>query len=149
MTKNEFMEYTQYLGKILKISIPTDKDELAAWFEPFKNTHLEIGKKMAQLYLEKEQQGMFKLSKLLGYKSLAMAGKTYNEPVKSSCSVCGGIGLVEIKPKAQEGKYPYIKNKRCLCAAGGMLPGYINQVTREELVDMEQLLNGTWLILKD
>lgn len=143
MTKNEFMEYLKYLEKTIGIQAPTDKEVLAAWYEPFQNIHIEIAKKMAKLYLQKEQ-GYFKLSKLLEYKSAAMAGVTYPEEQKKSCPACFGTGYVQIETTTPNYPTPYISCRRCLCNMGNKLPNYIKQVTEEELRRMSLKWNKVW-----
>lgn len=147
MTKNEFMDYLKYLQKALKIDVPTDKDVVAAWYESFKNIHIIVAKKMANLYLQKES-GFFKLPKLLEYKSLAMAGATYEEPPKELCKICGNTGFVWIRPR-HEGKYGNDVFKRCVCLDGGKIPGFVNQITQEDLDGMEKLGENSLIWIKE
>ena len=130
MTKDEFMTYVNYLNKLFKFEIP-DKEVLPAWYKPFEKTHLQIAKKMADMYFQ-EEEGKFKLSKLIQYKSRAMNGVTYNEPKnESKCKLCKGTGFIQVE-------VPYrntytIKCKRCICEIGENLSHNIRQVTQEEL----------------
>lgn len=146
MDKNEFMRYTEYLEKTLKIDIPTDKEVLAAWYEPFKNTHMIIAKKMAHLYLQKET-GNFKLAKLLDYKSAAMEGRTYNDTqINKGCPLCGSTGYVQILKEEPKYKEPVEFCSRCICSVGNSLPKYIRQATREELQGMSRQWNGVFIL---
>ena len=96
MTKDEFMTYVNYLNKLFKFEMP-DKDILPAWYKPFEKTHIQIAKKMADMYFQ-EEEGRFKLSKLIQYKSRAMNGVTYNEPKnESKCKLCKGTGFIQVE----------------------------------------------------
>lgn len=146
MDKKEFMEYTKYLNKTLNVEIPTDKEVLSAWYEPFRNIHLLIAKRMAQLYLQNET-GYFKLAKLLEYKSVAMQGRTYNEDNTSKkCHFCGGTGFIQIEREIDMYKQPIEFCARCICVIGNSLPGYIRQVTPNELKSMTRTPNATYVI---
>ena len=140
MTKNEFMTYVSYLNKLFKFEMP-DKEVLPAWYKPFENTHLHIAKKMADMYFQ-DEQGRFKLSKLIEYKSRAMSGVTFKEPI-NECTFCRNTGYIQVE-------IPYRNTytttcKRCLCSSGESLPKYIRQITREELQSIDK--NG--MVIKD
>lgn len=132
MSKEEFMEYTKYLNKTLNIEIPKDKEVLAAWYEPFKNTHLIIAKNMAQLYLQRES-GIFKLAKLLEYKSAAMKGKNHYEQPGHKCDICDGTGFVEFEVQPENYPMPIFMCRRCICPVGNSLPKYVRQTSEAEL----------------
>ena len=128
MTKNEFMTYIDYLNKLFKFEMP-DKDILPAWYKPFENTNMYIAKKMADMYFQ-EEQGKFKLSKLIEYKSKAMNGRIFFEK-KDRCPLCDNTGYIQVEVPY---RHTYtIKCKRCICEIGESLPNYIRQVTQEEL----------------
>ena len=135
MTKDEFMTYVNYLNKLFKFEMP-DKDILPAWYKPFEKTHIQIAKKMADMYFQ-EEEGRFKLSKLIQYKSRAMNGVTYNEPQNYKvCHLCKNTGFIQVE-------VPYrntytIKCKRCICEIGENLSHNIKQVTQEELERIEK-----------
>lgn len=131
MTKNEFMEYLAFLSKLFSFEAPTDKEILATWYKPLENTNLAIAKDMAQMYF-KEEQGRFKLSKLLEYKTAAMAGKVYREPKSKGCKLCKDTGYVGIE--RQFGTRIYEMQARCTCIEGDRLPKYIKQV---DVMEME------------
>lgn len=135
MNKKEFMEYLAFLSKLFSFEAPTDIEVLATWYKPLEQTNILIAKEMAQMYF-KEEQGRFKLSKLLEYKSRAMAGKTYNEPKpKGSCEICEGTGIVQLEER-HLGKI-YLMALRCCCKLGyDSLPRYTRQV---ELMDLNGL----------
>lgn len=135
MTKNEFMGYLDFLEKLLEIKAPTDKEILQSWYLSFEKTHIDIAKKMARLYLEKET-GFFKLAKLLGYKKVAMAGKEY-KTTNSKCKYCGGTGWVQTVTTLKTYPSPFVSCKRCICSAGNSLSNRINQATQEELNNMD------------
>ncbi len=67
MTKNEFVEYIGFLDKLFNLNNAKDKEIMSAWYKSFENTYLTIAKEMAQMYLQ-EEQGRFRLAKLLEYK---------------------------------------------------------------------------------
>lgn len=140
MTKNEFMSYMDYLNKLFKFEMP-DKDILPAWYKPFENTHLHIAKKMADMYFQ-EEQGKFKLSKLIEYKNRAMSGVTYKES-KKECLFCRNTGYVQVEIPYRD---TYTTTcRRCICEIGNSIPGYIRQITRDELKDIDK--NGA--VIKD
>lgn len=144
MVKADFMEYLKYLEKTIDAKIPTDKETIQAWYEPFHFLHLDIAKKMARIYLQKES-GYFKLSKLLEYKSLALAGVTFPEPKAGGCPTCDGIGFVQIQlPLKTAGAYPYITCRRCYCSTGRKMPEYIKMVTQEQISKMTKQYNWIW-----
>ena len=141
MTKNEFTEYIKYLHKTLRVDPPTDKEELEAWYEPFKATHMIIAKKMAQLYLANES-GYFKLAKLLEYKSRAMAGSTYNEPQHQECPYCGNTGWIGRYEQVEKYPIPTMIFKRCCCHTGSREPKSVPQYQEFELKNMKQISNA-------
>ena len=111
MTKNEFVEYATYLGKLFNFEAPTDKDILAAWYKNFERVHIDIAREMAQLYL-KQETGKFKIAKLLEYKESAMRGKVYKENFEN-CKLCKNTGFV-ILEKEDKGRIYEFCN-RCIC----------------------------------
>jgi hypothetical protein len=131
MTKNEFLDYVRHLDKLFNTNNADDKDILATWYKSFENTHLNTAKEMAQMYLQ-EEQGRFKLAKLLQYKSKALAGKTYFEGAKDQkCILCNDTGFIQVE-------IPYRTNytticRRCICKAGQALNKSIRQVTSDEI----------------
>jgi hypothetical protein len=138
MTKNEFFDYVKYLDKLFNTNNSDDKEVLATWYKSFENTHLVTAKEMAQMYLE-DEQGRFKLAKLLQYKSKALAGKTYfgADEKKDVCKFCGNTGYIQIE-------IPYRKTytttcKRCFCKIGQGLNQNIKQAT------LEEYKNGTFI----
>lgn len=145
MTQGEFIDYLKFIEKTIDAKVPTDKESLDAWYKTFENTNVIIAKKMATMYLQKET-GYFKLSKLLEYKSAAMAGATYRDTPVTSCPACKGTGYIIVRPKHREDEYPYEKCRRCCCSAGSKLPNYIVQVTPEELRVMHREWNEVWLL---
>ncbi len=123
----------EYLKKLFDIKIP-EKDALPAWYKPFENTHMIIAKKMADMYLQ-DEQGKFKLAKLLEYKTRAMAGKTYFEDKGRECKFCGNTGYIQVE-------VPYrnsytITCKRCICPIGSSIPEYVRRVTADELKNLD------------
>ena len=140
MTKNEFITYLDYLNKLFKVEKP-DKTVMEAWYKPFEKVNLHIAKKMADMYFQQET-GKFKLSKLIEYKSKAMAGCTYKVQ-EGICPLCKNTGYIQIE-------VPYktsytTKCKRCICAIGNSLPKNIRQATEEELKGLDA--NGS--IIRD
>lgn len=140
MTKNEFVEYIGFLDKLFNLNNAKDKEIMSAWYKSFENTYLTIAKEMARMYLQ-EEQGRFRLAKLLEYKSKAMAQKIYCEgdKGKESCPLCNDTGFIQIE-------VPYLssyttKCARCLCSTGRSLPEYIRLVTTKELEE-GNLRNG-------
>lgn len=129
MTKNEFMTYMDYLNKLFKFDMP-DKEVLPAWYKPFERTNLYIAQKMADMYFQ-EEQGRFKLSKLIEYKSKAMAGRIYKTEKEERCPICDNTGYVQVEVPY---RHTYtIQCKRCICEIGESIPKYVRQVTEEEL----------------
>lgn len=133
INNNEFMDYLEYLKKLFNIKTP-EKEVLPAWYKPFENTHLIIAKKMADMYLQ-EEQGKFKLAKLLEYKTRAMAGKTYFGDKGKECEYCGNTGYIQVEMPYRD-TYT-ITCKRCVCPVGASIPGYVKRVTADELKDLD------------
>lgn len=135
MTKNEFVTYLDYLNKLFRIEKP-DTTVMEAWYKPFEKTNLRIAKKMADMYFQ-EEEGKFKLSKLIQYKSKAMNGVTYHEPKTGGvCPYCKDMGYIQVE-------VPYLHSyttmcKRCVCDVGNSLNHNIRQVTQEELKRIEK-----------
>lgn len=134
INKSEFLEYLEYLKSLFEIKIPEDTEAINAWYKPFENTNLIIAKSMADMYLQNEQ-GRFKLAKLLEYKSRAMAGKTYFEDKERECEYCGNTGYIQVE-------IPYrdtytITCKRCICPIGSSIPEYVRRVTADELRNLD------------
>lgn len=123
----------EYLKKLFDIKIP-EKETLPAWYKPFENTHIIIAKKMADMYLQ-DEQGKFKLAKLLEYKSRAMAGKTYFENKEKECEYCGNTGYIQVEIPCRNAYT--IVCKRCVCPVGTRIPEYVRRVTSEELKDLD------------
>lgn len=131
MTKNEFMEYVEYLGKTFNFTPPEDKEILATWYKPFQNTHKIIAKKMADLYFYDEKKN-FNFARLLEYKSVAMKGNTYQEK-KENCIICDGIGLVQFEVNEIGRQGSYLLCRRCTCTVGESLSKSIRQITPADL----------------
>lgn len=146
MNKDEFMEYLVFLKKLFhRASIPNDKEIIAIWYKGFKNTRIEIAKEMAMLYLQ-EEQGSFNYSKLLQYKSKAMAGKYIEENRQIyGCKICKGSGFVIVERPKKKHVYQYIY--RCRCRNGQYYTGY-PEIT-EELLKDKFLINGVFKLHND
>ena len=135
MTKTEFMTYVEYLNKLFGIEIP-EKEVLPAWYKPFEKTNLHIAKKMADMYFQ-EEEGRFKLSKLIQYKSRAMNGAAYHESKSGNvCHYCKNMGFIQVE--VPYGHSYTTKCKRCICDVGNSLNHNIRQVTHEELSKIEK-----------
>ena len=145
MSKNEFMNYLEYLSKLFEFNAPTDKEILATWYNNFKNTNMLIAKDMAQRYF-KEETGRFKLSKLLNYKSAAMAGKT-EYAAKEKCPICFNTGFVQVEKKIK-GRV-YIMCMRCTCDNGQRLQSNIHEISKEIIDDRFLDDNGVFRIRKE
>lgn len=146
MNKHEFMVYLKYLESTLNVKVPTEKNAIQAWYEPFEHIHFEIATKMAKMYLRKET-GNFKISKLLEYKSAAIAGATYPEledVTRQKCDVCCDTGFVWIRPKDKKNGIEYDIFRKCTCSKGAVLPKYVRLITNEDLSNMRQEPNGRW-----
>ena len=127
------MDYMEYLKKLFDIKVP-EKDALPAWYKPFENTHMIIAKKMADMYLQ-DEQGKFKLAKLLEYKTRAMAGKTYAEDQEKKCKLCGNTGYIQVEVPYRN-SYTIIC-KRCVCPIGSNIPEYVRRITADELKKLD------------
>lgn len=141
MTKNEFMNYLEYmkntLGDGIRVPSGTDRESLAAWYDPFKNMPLEIGKAIVREYL-KHESGYFSLAKLLSYKESVCKKKMYNDkPIDHSCPLCGGTGFVQFADELN-----YSLCRRCTCGAGSQLPNYIKQVTQDDIANLKSFQGG-------
>lgn len=145
MTKNEFIEYAGYLGKLFGFDAPTDKDVLGAWYKPFEKVHIDIAREMAQLYL-KQETGRFKLAKLLEYKEQAMRGKTYSEKIEGYCKICRNVGYVMLE-KRDNGKI-YVMANRCICKLGQDLNKSIKTVEEKELMERYKDYNDIYRLEK-
>ena len=146
MTKNEFVEYLDFLERVFpKAPIPIDREIRAVWYKGFENTRIEIAKEMAIMYLQ-EEQGRFNYSKLLQYKSKAMAGNTQieeNRPIYD-CKLCSGSGFVIVENFKKEHIYQYAYRCRCKNAQY-----YLNypEIT-EEVIKGKRLIDGVFKIIK-
>ena len=145
MTKNEFIEYSVYLGKLFGFDAPTDKDVLAAWYNSFEKVHIDIAREMAQLYL-KHETGRFKLAKLLEYKEQAMRGKSYSEKIEGYCKLCGNSGFVMLEKR--DNSKIYVMANRCICKVGQALNKGIKTVEEKELMERWRDYNDIFRIDK-
>ena len=146
MTKNEFMEYLYFLKEVFpRAKIPEKKEIIGVWYNGFENTRLEIAKTMAMMYLQ-EEQGGFNYSKLLQYKSKAMADKSQieeNRPIYD-CKLCNGSGVVMVENIKKEHIYNYAY--RCRCKNAQYYMNY-PEITQEVIQDKD-LIDGTFKIKK-
>ncbi len=140
MTKNEFMEYVDYLGRLFGFTPTKDRDILLAWYKPFEKVHIDIAREMAQLYV-KEETGRFKLAKLLEYKEVALRGKVYKENIKN-CKLCKNVGFV-ILEKRENGRIYEFCN-RCICNIGQSLNSNIKTVTEVDLMERYRDYNDVY-----
>lgn len=144
MTKNEFIEYAAYLGKLFNFEAPTDKDILAAWYKNFERVHIDIAREMAQLYL-KQETGKFKIAKLLEYKESAMRGKVYKENFEN-CKLCKNTGFV-ILEKEDKGRI-YEFSNRCICVIGQSLNKNIKTLEEADLLERYRDCNDIYRLKK-
>ena len=146
MTKNDFLEYLNFLKRVFpRAPIPKDKDIIGVWYKGFENTRIEIAKEMAMMYLQ-EEQGGFNYSKLLQYKSKAMAGKGQveeNRPIYD-CKLCSGSGFVIVENFKKEHIYQYAY--RCRCRNAQYYMNY-PEIT-EEVIKGKRLTDGVFKIIK-
>ena len=140
MTKNEFIEYAGYLGKLFGFEAPTDKDVLGAWYKPFERVHIDIAREMAQLYL-KQETGRFKLAKLLEYKDIALRGKVYKETT-GNCKLCKNIGFVILEKRDNGRIYEFCN--RCICKVGQSLNKNIKTVEETDLLERYRDYNNIY-----
>lgn len=144
MTKQEFIEYADYLGKLFGFEAPTDKDVLAAWYKPFEKVHIDIAREMAQLYL-KQETGRFKLAKLLEYKDVALRGKVYKESTEN-CKLCKNSGFVILERRDNGRVYEFCN--RCICKVGQSLNPNIKTVTEADLMERYRDYNDVYRLEK-
>ena len=144
MTKNEFIEYSVYLGKLFGFDAPTDADVLVAWYKPFEKVHIDIAREMAQLYL-KHETGRFKLAKLLEYKEQAMRGKTYKEN-QGNCKLCRNTGFVILERRDNGRIYEFCN--RCICKIGQCLNKNIKTVEEADLLERYKDYNDIYRLEK-
>lgn len=146
MNKNDFTDFIKYTKDVLgDKTVPDNSNKMNIWVKAFQTTHLNIAKKMVELYAQNEE-GFFKLPTLLKYKALAMKGVTYYEGQdnKKNCKLCGGTGFIQI----QDGKeFSVPICKRCTCSAGEKLSSKIRQITEIELKTMK--FNTLGFLIKD
>lgn len=144
MTKNEFIEYVSYLGKLFSFEAPGDKDILAAWYKPFERVHIDIAREMAQLYL-KQETGRFKLAKLLEYKDVALRGKVYVESTEN-CKLCKNTGFVILEKRDNGRIYEFCN--RCICKIGQSLNSQIKTVEEADLMERYKDYNDIYRLEK-
>jgi|GEM_PF-2877332 len=144
MTKNEFIEYVSYLGKLFSFEAPGDKDILAAWYKPFERVHIDIAREMAQLYL-KQETGRFKLAKLLEYKDVALRGKVYVESTEN-CKLCKNTGFVILEKRDNGRIYEFCN--RCICKTGQSLNKNIRTVEEADLMERYKDYNDIYRLEK-
>ena len=150
MTKEEFVRYVDYLKMIFNQDIPTDKVFINTWYKPFSKINKKIAQDMAEAYV-KEETGRFKFAKLLDYKSLAMANKTYIEPkTYCDCKVCNGLGLVFVekywfnKATNKLTNRIYETTYRCTCSKGDTQARIIKQISPSDLDNHFKDHNGVY-----
>lgn len=144
MTKQEFVEYAGYLGKLFGFEAPTDKDVLAAWYKSFERVHINIAKEMAQLYL-KQETGRFKLAKLLEYKDVALRGKVHQESTEN-CKLCKNSGFVMLEKRDNGRIYEFCN--RCICKIGQSLNSNIKTVEEADLLERYRDYNDIYRLEK-
>ena len=140
MTKNEFVEYAAYLGKLFNFEAPADKEVLAAWYRNFERVHIDIAREMAQLYL-KQETGRFKIAKLLEYKEMAMRGKTYKENY-DNCKLCKNAGYLELEIRDKGRLYEFAY--RCICKKGKELYSGFPLVREADLLERYRDYNDVY-----
>lgn len=144
MTKNEFIEYVSYLGKLFSFEPTADKEVLAAWYKPFERVHIDIAREMAQLYL-KQETGRFKLAKLLEFKDVALRGKVYKESTEN-CKLCKNTGFVMLEKRDNGRIYEFCN--RCICKIGQSLNSNIKTVTEADLTERYKDYNDIYRLEK-
>ncbi|EJO5348380.1 hypothetical protein NRP93_002504 [Clostridium botulinum] len=143
MTKNEFMEYLNYINKIIDVKAPADKETLQAWYEPYKNISLSLAKEMAKEYL-KHETGFFKYAKLLNYKDKVFREKTYRKEQginqRSSCLLCGDTGFVQIDIEG------YIMCRKCVCKASSGIPSFVRYISKNDIDRLKKINNFIYVL---
>ena len=131
MTKNEFMDFKNYVVELFGMKDITNKEILATWYKSFEKVSMVLAKEMAQRYFQ-EEKGRFNFSRLLEYKSICMRGKTwYEEAEKVDCILCNGTGYVQVEERRENHIYQVMY--RCTCEKGDTIPHYIKQVDSDVL----------------
>lgn len=136
MNKNEFMEYVSFLKELFpRVNIPKSKDGLTAWYKAFENTHINVAKEMAQIYLQEEQNG-FNYARLLAYKSRVIANRgslSESQDKKYECMICNSTGVVQVEVDVKG--HTYLRFYRCNCENGTNISDKFKLVTEELLED--------------
>lgn len=146
MTKNEFMNYVNFVATMTSTKIPKEKETLAAIYEYFEEIPFDTGKAMVNLFI-KNENGFFSWAALLKYKDLVRSG--YQEKKKNfeNCKSCRNGGFVMVET-IFEGKI-YEKAYRCSCSYGKEKWSGVKDLTPAILKGKELGKDGVWKIKKE